>query len=122
AAVLLSSTALPPPFRSFLVRFAMVCATAQIFVLYRLPWVGDEPLVLPPLYTMGEWLSILLAIGFIGVYAWLIAEESRLLANALTATELVLAREQHLSQLDGLAAAAAHELATPLSTIAVVAK
>ena len=68
------------------------------------------------------WLSILLAIGFIGVYAWQIAEESRQLADALTATELVLAREQHLSQLDGLAAAAAHELATPLSTIAVIAK
>ena len=44
------------------------------------------------------------------------------MADALTATELVLAREQHLSQLDGLAAAAAHELGTPLSTISVVAK
>ncbi|HEX6216263.1 MAG TPA: ActS/PrrB/RegB family redox-sensitive histidine kinase, partial [Vicinamibacterales bacterium] len=40
----------------------------------------------------------------------------------LTATELVLEREQHLSQLDGLAAAAAHELGTPLSTITVVAR
>jgi len=45
-----------------------------------------------------------------------------LLADALAATELVLAREQHLSQLDGLAAAAAHELGTPLSTISVIAK
>ena len=34
----------------------------------------------------------------------------------------MLAREQHLSQLDGLAAAAAHELGTPLATIALVAK
>ena len=46
----------------------------------------------------------------------------RQLADALAATELVLAREQHLSQLDGLAAAAAHELGTPLSTITVIAK
>ena len=66
---------------------------------------------------MGVWLCILLAIGFIGVYAWQITEESRQLSDALAATELVLAREQHLSQLDGLAAAAAHELGTPLSTI-----
>jgi two-component system sensor histidine kinase RegB len=51
-----------------------------------------------------------------------VAEESRQLAQALAATELVLAREQHLSQLDGLAAAAAHELGTPLATIALVAK
>jgi two-component system sensor histidine kinase RegB len=35
---------------------------------------------------------------------------------------MVLAREQQLHALDGLAAAAAHELGTPLSTIAVVAK
>jgi two-component system sensor histidine kinase RegB len=63
-----------------------------------------------------------LCIGFIGVYAWQITEEARQLSDALAATELVLAREQHLSQLDGLAAAAAHELGTPLSTIAVIAK
>ena len=69
----------------------------------------------------GVWLSLLLAIGFIGVHAWQITEEARQLADALAATELVLAREQHLSQLDGLAAAAAHELGTPLSTITVIA-
>jgi two-component system sensor histidine kinase RegB len=71
---------------------------------------------------LGIWFSLLLALAFIGAYAWQIAEESRLLADALAATELVLAREQHLSQLDGLAAAAAHELGTPLSTIAVIVK
>jgi two-component system, sensor histidine kinase RegB len=76
---------------------------------------------LPPIYTMGVWLSLLLAIGFIGAYAWQLTEEARQLADALAATELVLAREQHLSQLDGLAAAAAHELGTPLSTITVIA-
>ena len=44
------------------------------------------------------------------------------MSDALAATEMVLAREQQLHALDGLAAAAAHELGTPLSTIAVVAK
>ena len=57
-----------------------------------------------------------------GIYAFRVAEEARQLARALTATEIVLAREQHLSALDGLAAAAAHELGTPLATIALVAK
>jgi two-component system sensor histidine kinase RegB len=93
-----------------------------VFTHFPLPWDSEDPLQLPPIYMMGVWLSILLAIGFIGVYAWQITEESRQLADALAATELVLAREQHLSQLDGLAAAAAHELGTPLSTIAVIAK
>ena len=120
--VLLSATALPPRYTLMLGGFAVICATALVFVHFPLPWRGEDPLRLPPIYMMGVWLSILLAIGFIGVYAWQITEESRQLANALAATELVLAREQHLSQLDGLAAAAAHELGTPLSTIAVIAK
>ena len=120
--VLLSATALPPRFTLMLGGFAVACATVLVFVHYPLPWDSDDPLQLPPIYMMGVWLSILLAIGFIGVYAWQITEESRQLADALAATELVLAREQHLSQLDGLAAAAAHELGTPLSTISVIAK
>ncbi|HLA20062.1 MAG TPA: ActS/PrrB/RegB family redox-sensitive histidine kinase [Pseudolabrys sp.] len=120
--VLLSATALPPRFTLLLGALAVLGATALVFVHYPLPWDRHQPLQLPPLYTVGVWLSILLAIGFIGVYAWQITEEARQLTDALAATELVLAREQHLSQLDGLAAAAAHELGTPLSTIAVIAK
>jgi two-component system sensor histidine kinase RegB len=120
--VLLSATALPPRFTILLGIFAVACATVLVFTHYPLPWDNDDPLQLPPIYMMGVWLSILLAIGFIGVYAWQITEESRQLADALAATELVLTREQHLSQLDGLAAAAAHELGTPLSTISVIAK
>jgi two-component system sensor histidine kinase RegB len=120
--VLLSATALPPRFTLSLGGFAVACATILVFVHYPLPWDSDDPLQLPPIYMMGVWLCILLAIGFIGVYAWQITEESRQLSDALAATELVLTREQHLSQLDGLAAAAAHELGTPLSTISVIAK
>jgi len=120
--VLLSATALPPRFTVLLGAFAIACSTILVFVHFPLPWDSDEPLKLPPIYMIGVWLSILVAIGFIGVYAWQITEESRQLTEALAATELVLAREQHLSQLDGLAAAAAHELGTPLSTISVIAK
>jgi two-component system sensor histidine kinase RegB len=122
APVLLSATALPPRFTVVLGIFAVVCATVLVFVHYPLPWDPDQPLRIEPIYMIGVWLSILLGIGFIGVYAWQITEESRQLTDALAATELVLAREQHLSQLDGLAAAAAHELGTPLSTITVIAK
>ncbi len=93
-----------------------------MFFHLPLPWVSDEPLELPPIYLLGVWFSLLVALGVIGAYSWQIAEEARLLTDALAATELVLAREQHLSQLDGLAAAAAHELGTPLSTIAVVVR
>ena len=103
--------------------FAVACSTLIAF--YLLAAAVDRAtrqLALPPLYILAIWVANLVAIVFIGAYAWQVAEEGRLMADALTATELVLAREQHLSQLDGLAAAAAHELGTPLSTIAVVAK
>src|SRR5665213_1550721 len=78
------------------------------------------PLPLP--YVGGVWIALVLACVFTGVYAFRVAEEARQLAKALNATEMVLAREQHLYALDGLAAAAAHELGTPLATIALVAK
>ncbi len=122
APVLFSATALPPRLTLALGGFAILCATVLVFAHYPLPWDPDEPLELPSIYMMGVWLSILLAIGFIGVHAWQITEEGRKLTDALAATELTLAQAQHLSQLDGLAAAAAHELGTPLSTITLVAK
>jgi two-component system sensor histidine kinase RegB len=120
--VLISATALPPRMTLMLGGFAVACATVLIFVHDPLPWDTDPPLELPQVYVMGVWLSILLAIAFIGLHAWQVTEEARQLADALAATELVLAREQHLSQLDGLAAAAAHELGTPLATITLIAK
>jgi two-component system, sensor histidine kinase RegB len=120
--VLISATALPARMTLMLGGFAIACATLLIFVHGPLPWDDDPPLELPAVYVTGVWLSILLAIAFIGLHAWQITEDSRQLADALAATELVLAREQHLSQLDGLAAAAAHELGTPLATITLIAK
>ena len=78
--------------------------------------------MLPPIYLFGVWLSILLAIGVTSLYAIQVTEDTRKLSDALAATELVLTREQHLTQLDGLAAAAAHELGTPLSTIFLISR
>jgi two-component system sensor histidine kinase RegB len=121
--VLLSATALPARMTALLGAFAIFCATLLVFFYLPLPWAEDMPApVLPDTYIVAVWLSILLAILFIGIYAWQITEESRQLVNAMAAAELVLAREQHLTQLDGLAAAAAHALGTPLSTISVIAK
>src|SRR5829696_10258487 len=75
--------------------------------------------VLPIRMTVGLGL---LAVAVTSLYAFQATEEARKLSDALAATELVLAREQHLTQLDGLAAAAAHELGTPLSTIFLISR
>src|SRR3984885_3904381 len=120
APVLISSTALPIRFTIALGVLAVACASVLVFVHFPLPWDGDDPLVLPPIYLFGVWLSIVVAIGVTSLYAFQVAEEARKLSDALAATELVLTREQHLTQLDGLAAAAAHELGTPLSTIFLI--
>ncbi|MFT0859623.1 ActS/PrrB/RegB family redox-sensitive histidine kinase [Ancylobacter sp. G4_0304] len=126
APVLISATALSPRTTILLGMLASLCAALVGLWQMPLPWSHSEALgvgpVLPPVYLAAIWCAQAIAIGFIGVHTWRVAEETRELSEALAATELVLAREQHLSALDGLAAAAAHELGTPLATITVVAK
>ncbi|MHB8886441.1 MAG: ActS/PrrB/RegB family redox-sensitive histidine kinase [Methylovirgula sp.] len=100
----------------------IVAATTLTFLHYPLPWSPGETLDLPFLYNAGIWMAITVGAIFIAIYASWVAEETRKLADAFAATELVIARERHLTQLDGLAAAAAHELGTPLATITLVVK
>jgi len=122
APVLISATALPARFTFGLGVLAVASASVLFFFHLPLPWDSDDPLVLPPIYLVGVWLSIALAIGVTSLYSFQVTEEARKLADALAATELVLTREQHLTQLDGLAAAAAHELGTPLATIFLISR
>ncbi|RDJ26733.1 sensor histidine kinase [Bosea caraganae] len=122
APVMISATALQPQRTLLLGLLAVMLASLLSFLHFPLPWAGPDRPVLPPYYQAGNWIALVLGLGFTGIYAWRVAKEARDLSEALTATELVLAREQHLSQLDGLAAAAAHELGTPLATIALVAR
>jgi len=122
APVLISATALPTHFTIALGALAAACTTVLAFFHLPLPWDATDPLVLPQIYLLGVWFSIMTAIGVTSLYAFQVTEEARKLSDALAATELVLAREQHLTQIDGLAAAAAHELGTPLSTIFLIAR
>lgn len=122
APVMISATALSWSTTVLLGILAVACAGTVGLWARPLPWAGVDVPALPELYLAGIWVSLTVAVGFIGLHAWRVAEEARELADALAATELVLAREQHLTAIDGLAAAAAHELGTPLSTIALVVK
>jgi two-component system sensor histidine kinase RegB len=121
APVLISAMALKP--RTTLLLGGLVVLVSSMLVVHShpLPWRG-EPIILPPAYIVGIWASIIVSVVFIGAYAWRVADETRKLSDALAATELVLAREQQISAIDGLAAAAAHELGTPLATIALVTR
>jgi two-component system sensor histidine kinase RegB len=98
-------------------------AAISVLALWHepLPW-RTEPLVFPPELVLGIWVALVLATVFIGGYTWSVAQEARRLRDAVTAIQLALAREQRISAVGALAAAAAHELGSPLATIAVVAK
>ncbi len=120
--LMIAAVSLSARYTTALTLLVVVCATTLTFYHRPLPWFPGEAFHLPVLYRLGVWGGIVLGTGFAAAYAWRIAEEARRLGDALAATELVLVREQHLTQLDGLAAAAAHELGTPLATIKLVAK
>ena len=119
--VIVSATTLPPRPTILLGLTVVAAATVLVTSHWPLP-LPNGGLPLPLIYVIGVWVALVSACVFTGVYAFRVAEEARNLARALNATEMVLAREQHLYALDGLAAAAAHELGTPLATIALVAK
>jgi two-component system sensor histidine kinase RegB len=88
---------------------------------WPLPWHGIAP-ELPPVYVLGIWIALVLSTIFIAAFAWSVAGEARRIRDAFAATQLALAREQRISAVGALAAAAAHELGSPLGTIAVIAK
>jgi len=99
-----------------------IVSMAVLGVFYRpLPWNGPPP-DLPDIYQVGVWVGLTLTTLLITLYGWRLAEEARQMAVALAAAQAALAQEQRLSALGALAAAAAHELGSPLSTIAVVTK
>jgi two-component system sensor histidine kinase RegB len=120
--VVISATSLPLRLTAVLAGVVLIIATLLAFFHEPLPWTVGQPLEMPIVYVTGIWMAVFSSISFTALYAFRVAEEGRQLANALAATELVLQREQHLSALDGLAAAAAHELGTPLATISLVAR
>ncbi|MBP2237903.1 two-component system sensor histidine kinase RegB [Sinorhizobium kostiense] len=120
--VIISSASQPKPHSIVLAGFAVIGVTALALSPFPLPWYPGTVLLMPSVLTIGIWFAIVSLTAFAAFYTYRVSLEASELSEALTATELVLQREKHLSQLDGLAAAAAHELGTPLATISVVAK
>ncbi len=120
APVTVSAATLPLRNTIALGLLAMVATCYICFYSLPLPWKPGLSLEHPLLYKFGMLAAVGASMTFLALYAWRLTKEGRQMSNALAATELVLAREQKLHALDGLAAAAAHELGTPLSTIALV--
>ncbi|MGH6814572.1 MAG: ActS/PrrB/RegB family redox-sensitive histidine kinase [Hyphomicrobiaceae bacterium] len=117
------SAATLPARNTILLLILAAAVTAVLAVAHwPLPWFPGQEFQLPLMYELGLLAAIGACMTFLGLYAWRLTKEARQMSAALVATELVLAREQKLHALDGLAAAAAHALGTPLATILLVAR
>lgn len=76
---------------------------------------------LDPILLFGFWLAIVIGTVFLALYARRVTSEIHTMSEALLATQMALSREQKLTDLGGVVAAAAHELGTPLATIKLAA-
>ena len=122
APVTLAGASLPFRYAAGVAAFAVALIIGLALRAMPLPWTAGEALYLPFIYRAGLCVALIAGIAFACGYAHQAATEAARMELALNVTETVLAREQRLSALGALAAAAAHELGTPLATISVVAK
>lgn len=122
APVVIAGATLPGKYALPLALFAIVCTGLMAVWAHPLPWHPNDPFILPGMYVFALWTALIIAMAFAGLTAWRAAAEAGRTARALAATQAVLAREQRLAAIGGLAAAAAHELGTPLATIQLTAK
>lgn len=122
APIIIAVAALPPRWAGGVAIIAIAGTGAMWLWSLPLLWYGGVTLDLPGMYVFGLLVAIFIAVAFTAVYSWRVSHEGKRMATALAATQSVLSREQRLSALGALSAAAAHELGTPLATIQLTAK
>ncbi len=121
APVIISATVLSRVSTMALSALALMIVIVLALFHLPLPW-ADQSFALAPLFIFGLASALGLSVVFIAGYVFSVAEEARRMSGALAASYLALDREQRVSALGALAAAAAHRLGSPLGTIAVIAK
>ncbi len=117
APVVISSSILPLRYAVFIAATAIAMITALGF--YHLPLRTEQLFILrnADIFIFGNWVAITVGMIFLSIYARRITQEMNTMGDALFATQMALEREQKLTDLGGVVAAAAHELGTPLATI-----
>tara|TARA_B110001450_G_scaffold76283_1_gene72583 strand:+ start:3372 stop:4652 length:1281 start_codon:yes stop_codon:yes gene_type:complete len=90
------------------------------FFSYPLPFPVNEHFHVDKYYYYSIPIALIIALIFLNYFAWIFGVESRLRKEALNKMEEIMSKEHELLSLGGQAAAAAHSLGTPFSTIKII--
>ena len=120
APVAISATLLSLVRTTFLSTTAVILVSILSYIHVPLKLEDGSFLVLPNILMLGIWVALIITIVFISAYAWRVKKDVTRINQLLLATKLALEREQKLTALGGVVAAAAHELGSPLTTIKLV--
>ena len=106
-------------FRSTVLMGATAILAVSLLSVFHFPLRTHQGFILeiPDVFVFGNWTALIIAIVFISAYSMRVTSEIHSMSDALSATQMALSREQKLTDLGGVVAAAAHELGTPLATI-----
>ncbi len=119
---IISSTLLNLASTFFLSIITIISMLLLTFNYYPLPSAGDIHFHVPDYYIFSIPTALVVVLIFLNYFGFRFGFEARKRGNALNRLEHILAKEQELESIGHQAAAAAHSLGTPLSTIIVIAK
>ena len=105
---------------SFLVLLTTLSILGLTFISKDLPGPLNDHFHVSNYYIYAIPLALIIALLFLNYFAIIFGAESKLRKDALNKMEEIMAKEHEMLSLGGQAAAAAHSLGTPLSTIKVI--
>ena len=117
APVVVSAAALKKKSTIIIGSAAVLIVTLLSYFFIPLGTLSGKTLTIPDIFLFGNWVAISTGIVFLAFYSNRVTSELNTMSDALFATQAALSREQKLTDLGGVVAAAAHELGTPLATI-----
>ena len=117
APVVVSAAALKKKSTIIIGSAAVLVVTLLSHFFVPLETLSGKTLTIPDIFLFGNWVAISTGIVFLAFYSNRVTSELNTMSDALFATQAALSREQKLTDLGGVVAAAAHELGTPLATI-----
>ena len=106
----------------------LLIITTIIVIVFLTFYSKDLPVPLnnhfhvDPYYYYAIPIALIIALVFLNIFAIIFGSESRIRKEALNKMEEIMAKEHEMLSLGGQAAAAAHSLGTPLSTIKIISQ